>query len=152
MFAYLSAWRRGELFPLRWAQVDRKAREVRLVTSKSGHLRPLPLEGELLALIERRWLARTFETPSGPALAEFVFHEGGIPIGGIRKSWAAACKATGVPGLRFHDLRRSAIRNMTRSNVPPSIAMKYLWAPDDLDVLALRHRFRGRQARGPAQG
>jgi type I restriction enzyme M protein len=122
-FAYLSAWRRGEIFPLPWTQVDRKAREIRLPTSKSGHPRTLPLEGELLALIERRWLARTFETPSGPALAEFVFHEGGVPIGDIRKCWAAACKAAGVPGLRFHDLRRSAIRNMTRSGVPPSIAM-----------------------------
>jgi Phage integrase family len=78
---------------------------------------------ELQALIERRWTTRTYETSGGPALAEFVFHQDGIPVGDIRKAWAAACKAAGVPGLRFHDLRRSGIRNMTRSGVPPSIAM-----------------------------
>jgi integrase len=44
-FAYLSAWRRGEVLPLRWTQVDRRAGEVRLHTSKSGHPRTLPLEG-----------------------------------------------------------------------------------------------------------
>jgi hypothetical protein len=74
-------------------------------------------------LIERRWAARTYETPDVPALAELVFHQDGISIGDIRKSWAAACKAAGIPGLRFHDLRRSGIRNMTRSGVSPSIAM-----------------------------
>jgi integrase len=83
----------------------------------------LPLEGELQVLIERRWAARTYETADGPALAELVFHQDGIPVGNIRKSWAVACKAAGVPGLRFHDLRRSGIRNMTRSGVPPSVAM-----------------------------
>ena len=41
--------------------------------------------------------------PDGPALAELVFHQDGIPIGDIRKSLAAACTTAGVPGLRFHD-------------------------------------------------
>jgi len=122
-FAYLSAWRRGEVLPLRWTQVDRKAGEVRLQTSKSGHPRTLPLEGELQTLIDRRWDARMYETASGPALSEFVFHEAGVPVGDMRKTWAAACEAAGAPGIRFHDLRRSGIRNMTRSGVPPSVAM-----------------------------
>jgi hypothetical protein len=52
-----------------------------------------------------------------------VFHQDGVPVGDVRKAWTSACKAAGVPGLRFHDLRRSGIRNMTRSGVPPSIAM-----------------------------
>jgi hypothetical protein len=56
-------------------------------------------------------------------LSEYVFHQDGTPVGDIQKAWAAACKAAGVPGLRFHDLRRSGIRNMTRSGVTPSIAM-----------------------------
>jgi len=122
-FACLSAWRRGEILPLRWTQVDRRAREVRLRTSKSGHPRTLQLGGELLALIERRWAARLFKTSSGPALSEYVFHEGGVPVGDIRKPWAAATKAAGVPGLRFHDFRRSGIRNLIRAGVPQSVAM-----------------------------
>ena len=65
-FAYLSAWRRGEVLPLRWTQVDRKAGEVRLQKSKSGHPRTLPLEGELQVLIDRRWVARTYPTPGRP--------------------------------------------------------------------------------------
>jgi len=122
-FAYLSAWRKGEVFPLVWSQVDMKSKEVRLQTSKSGHPRTLPLEGEILSVIERRWAARRFETQTGPAISESVFHEGGIPLGDVRKSWAKACKAAGVPGLRFHDLRRSGIRNLTRSGVSQSVAM-----------------------------
>jgi integrase len=123
-FAYLSAWRRGEVIPLKWAQVDRAAREVKLQTSKSGHPRTLPLEGELSDVVERRWQARSFRTPEGwLGSSPYVFHDGGTPIGDFRKAWAAACKAAGVPGRRFHDLRRSGVRNLVRSGVSQSVAM-----------------------------
>lgn len=122
-FAYLSAWRRGEVVPLQWTQVDRRAREVRLTTSKSGHPRSLPLEGGLWQLIERRWQARQFETPNGTSLAPLVFHIDGRPVGDFRKAWATACRAAGVPGLRFHDLRRSGIRNLVRAGVGQAVAM-----------------------------
>jgi integrase len=136
-FAYLSAWRRGEVVPLRWTQVDRKAREVRLETSKNGRKRTLPLEGELSEIIERRWQARQFETPNGTALSPLVFHDGGRPIVDFRKAWKSACVKAGLgrfvpqarrPGLRyegllFHDLRRSGIRNLIRAGVPQSVAM-----------------------------
>lgn len=122
-FAYLSAWRRGEVVPLRWTEVDRKAREVRLGTSKSGDPRTLPLEGQLWDLIERRWQARHFRTPDGPALSPLVFHDGGRPVGDFRKAWRSACRDAGVPDLHFHDLRRSGIRNLIRAGVPQSVAM-----------------------------
>src|SRR3989442_14474691 len=56
-FAYLTAWRRGELISLHWADVDREGGVIRLRPehSKNRHGRTVAIEGDLRALIERRW-------------------------------------------------------------------------------------------------
>jgi integrase len=123
-FAYLTGWRRGEILGLRWEAVDRKAREVRLRTSKSGHGRVQPLEGALWRLMERRWSAREFRSTVGiRGLSQYVFHREGQPIGEFRRSWATACRKAKVEGKLFHDLRRTAVRNMIRAGVPQSVVM-----------------------------
>lgn len=53
-----------------------------------------------------------------PAVTPYVFHLRGVPIGYIYPAWRKAVKAIGKPGLLFHDLRRSAIIDMDRRNVP----------------------------------
>jgi integrase len=73
-------------------------------------------------LLERRWEFRRYGTPTGPALSALVFHEGGLPLGDFRKSWATACRKAGVGRRLFHDLRRSAVRDMIRAGVPQAIA------------------------------
>ena len=124
LFAYRSGWRRGEVESLTWEQIDFQAREARLWDSKNGRGRVLPLEGELWDVIERRQEARRYEAKTGPALSLHVFHEGGSPLGDWRKRWATACKAAGVPGLLFHDFRRSAVRNLTRAGIPSVVAQE----------------------------
>ena len=123
-FGYLSGWRRGEIVPLTWDAVDRLAREVRLRTSKNGQGRVLPLDGALWDLMERRWTARTIQKKDGTTkLSEFVFHRNGEPVVDFRKPWKEASKKAHVQGRLFHDLRRTAVRNMIRAGVPQSVAM-----------------------------
>lgn len=124
-FGYLVGWRKGEICGLTWEMVDRQAREIRLPTSKNGRGRVLPLDGELWALVEKRFSARQVELPNGSTrLSRLVFHKGGNSVGDFRKAWATACKKAGVPGKLFHDLRRTAIRNMVRAGIPERVAME----------------------------
>ena len=126
--AYYTGWRiKSEIFPLQWRQVDRRAGVVRLdvgsTKNKRGRVLPygdvLP---ELREVFERQWKLAQALTRKG-VLCPWVFHRQGEPIRDFRYAWRSACRAAGCPGLTPHDLRRTAVRNLTRAGVPRSVAM-----------------------------
>jgi integrase len=73
--------------------------------------------------------ARLFEKDGNVRVAALVFHrDGEQPVGDFRKAWATACQAAGVPDKLFHDLRRTAARNLERAGVPRSVAINAIVA------------------------
>lgn len=122
-FGYMTGWRRGEIDSLRWEDVDADVIRLRPENSRNGEGRTVTVDGELADLIERRKAARQVKTANGVMLAALVFHHDGEPIVDFRKAWATACRMANVPGKLFHDLRRTAIRNMVRAGVPERVAM-----------------------------
>ena len=90
LFGFLVGWRMQEIFGLLWTNVDRSGQVIRVepCQTKEGKARVLTLEGELAALVERRWQARKV----GDALALHVFHRGGLKMSRCRRSWLTACR------------------------------------------------------------
>ena len=117
-FGYYTGWRKEEILSLQWNQIDREAGTVRIDPgiTKGGEGRIIFLEGELRDVIEGRWEKHRMDCP-------YVFHREGKPIRDFKKAWKKVLKETGLTGKLFHDLRRTAIRNMVRARVPERVAM-----------------------------
>lgn len=117
-FGYCTGWRKSEILSLTWKQVDLEAGTVRLEpgTTKNKEGRTVFMEPELLEMMKGLYRKRVFS-------CSFVFHLDGQRVQDFRKAWKAASKKARVPGVLFHDLRRTAVRNMVRAGVPERVAM-----------------------------
>jgi integrase len=133
VLGYHYGCRFGELRKLRWEQVDFEGAAIRLQAkqTKAKQPRVLPMYGDV-----RDWLERQREICAGELVfcyrkcANEVTKAGTAPVElpfgrHLEKNgWHEACATAGLPGLLFHDLRRSAVRNMERAGIPRSVAMK----------------------------
>ncbi len=120
---YITGLRRGEITAIQWDQVDFEAGLITLGKgeTKNDEARSVPiLEGEMRELLTAAKKERDAKWPNSP----WVFSRAGTPILDFRWSWDEACKRAGVPDLKFHDLRRTAVRNMRRAGIPQVIRMK----------------------------
>ena len=126
-FAYITGWRfRSEVLSLTVAQVDLKAGFVRLEvgTTKSGEGRMFYLTQDLRKLLEAQVKSLGMLKKRG-IISPYVFHEpDGAAIPYFIREWREACQDAGYPHMWFHDLRRTAVRNLERAAVPRSTAMQ----------------------------
>jgi integrase len=112
-------WRVGELRQLRVRQVDLLGRVIRLDpgTTKNRDGREVSMSQSVSALLSA--------CISGKQPDDFVFtRSDGKPVLCFKKTWRNACVAAGVPNLLFHDLRRTAARNLRRAGVAEGVIMK----------------------------
>ena len=128
MFAYYTGWRKSEVLGLEWSKILWDSGTIRLEpgTTKNGEGREFsfhnfPALKELL--IAQHRLTAGVQRQRGMIVSR-VFHRDGKPIQDMRTAWDAACRRAGLQGRWFHDLRRSAVRNLERARVSRSTAMK----------------------------
>ena len=125
-FAYVTGWRiPSEVLKLEWRQVDFDANEIRIDpgVTKGGEGRVFPMTPDVRKLLEAQRAQRDALKKHG-IVCPYVFQRNGKPITSIIKAFKAGCRAAGYPGRIPHDLRRSAVRNLVRSGIPESVAMK----------------------------
>ena len=117
-FGYKTGWRKSETLGLTWEQVDLKEGTVRLEAgeAKNEEARTIYLDGELRGLIKTQMAQRQLGCP-------YVFHRDGKPIKDFRGLWARAFREAELEGELFHDLRRTAVRNMVRAGIAERVAM-----------------------------
>ena len=134
---YHVSTRKGELKNILWSQVDFEEGVIVLepADTKTGKGRYLPIYGDIGEWLTKQKTVRDAEFPECPWVffwhtIDCVLGHGGVrtkPGSHVQKfdaSWKAAVKRAGHEGLLFHDLRRSAQRNMRKAGIDQSIRMK----------------------------
>lgn len=98
--ALMTGLRRGQLFGLRWQDVDVERGCLRVIESKNRVRHPLPVPRAGLALLaELRGSA-----PDAAWLFTGLRRPGAFPG---EQSWHTALRRAGIEGFRFHDLRHT---------------------------------------------
>lgn len=120
---YWTGMRAGEILNLKWDQINLEEGWIRLEpgTTKNGHGRTVPLVAEVRdALADWKETNQT-DYPGCP----WACHYRGKRLQKIpKRMWRETCEKTGMPGKLFHDLRRTAVRNMVRAGISERIAME----------------------------
>lgn len=122
-FGYRTGWRISEIAGLTWSQVDLDLGIVRLEVgeSKNDEGRTVYLDEELKAVFNQQLASRKRRRKLCPYV--FPNREGTDRMIDIRSAWYAACTKIGIGKRFFHDLRRTAVRNMVRAGIPERVAM-----------------------------
>lgn len=94
-FALETAMRRGEIAKLRWEDIDKKKRIVKLLDTKNGDSREVPLSSTALNILKTK----------PRKIAGKIFS---LRADSITTAFDRCCKRAGIHNLRFHDLRHEA--------------------------------------------
>ncbi|MBF0571991.1 MAG: tyrosine-type recombinase/integrase [Candidatus Omnitrophica bacterium] len=101
--------RRGELFNLKWQDIDFNKGIIHLLRTKNGERRELPMnEAVKTAIIEAK----------KQSTSEFVFSTlRGNAFTVIKRPFARSLKSAGVTNFRFHDLRHTFASQLAMASV-----------------------------------
>jgi integrase len=115
LLALNTGLRRGELFQLRWSDLDTRQRliTVRGEGAKSGQTRRTPLNDEALSVLQA-WHKQHAKADAD----DFVFKGRGGALTRIDTAWESLMKLAKVKGFRFHDCRHDFASRLVMAGVP----------------------------------
>ena len=109
-FAVNTGLRVGEIFSLRWSDVDLKKGILTIFSPKTYKLREVPINAETRNVLEAWWLGKK---------AEFVFYNPGTgkPFVDLKAGFALACQKAGIEGVTWHKLRHTFASRLVNTGV-----------------------------------
>ena len=105
-WAIETAMRRGEIAAMRWGHLDKKARVLLIPETKTGTPRRVPLSSRALGVLDA--LPRRIDGAVWSMRAD-----------SISQAFERVCKAAGIEGLTFHDLRHEATSRLFEKGLNP---------------------------------
>ncbi len=109
IIALNTGMRRGEIFNLKWQDIDFKNGIINIYITKNGEKKTIPMnEMVKTAFIRVR---------KHPESAYVFSNEKGEPTKDIRKSFFTACRKSGILNFRFHDLRHTFASHLVMAGV-----------------------------------
>ena len=105
-WAIETAMRRGEIAAMRWEHLDKKARVLLIPETKTGTPRRVPLSSKALQVLDT--LPRQIDGSVWSMRPD-----------SISQAFERVCKAAGIEGLTFHDLRHEATSRLFEKGLNP---------------------------------
>ena len=108
--ALQTGMRRGEIFNLKWENIDFKYGFIELLETKSGKARKIPISDKLKNI---------FNNLQTKIESEYVFinPETGKPYRDIHKKFHIILEEAGIKNFRFHDLRHTVATRLVEKGI-----------------------------------
>ena len=106
--ALQTGMRRGEIFNLKWSNIDFDYGFIELLETKSGKSRKIPLSKTMLELLNNT-----------PRISEFVFvnKDTGYPYTDIKHGFSTVLEKADIQNFRFHDLRHTVATRLVEKGI-----------------------------------
>lgn len=135
LLALNSGLRKGEIFNLRWADVNlgRAQLTVRGEGAKSHQTRHMPLNSEAVSIL------KTWRATGRNAEHVFPGRVEGQKLDDIKNSWSPLLRAARISGFTFHDLRHSFASKLVMAGVDLNTVRELLGHSDIKMTLRYSH-------------
>ncbi len=133
-FAFYTGLRRGELFKLKWSDVDLDRGFITLRNPKGGKTITLPVSSEAIETLK-----------SLPLQGEYVFPgKGGKQMEDFKSPWDRIRKAAGLPeNFRFHGLRHNFASQLVSNGVGLEVVKELMTHKDMITTQRYAHLLPG---------